>query len=81
MPMETVVELKPCPFCGSMKLDVASTNAESHWIECEMCGAQAPSGETLTEGVALWNSRRPPQQYVNVRVRRLDDGVSEKVEE
>lgn len=48
-------EYKPCPFCGSDKIEYnndVGPNDESfwEWIECTECGAKCPDAET-------WNRR------------------------
>lgn len=66
-PGSVSVTLKACPFCGSLDLDVASTNAQAHWISCENCFAQASAGDTLAEGARNWN-RRPKIPTVTLTV-------------
>lgn len=43
-------QLKPCPFCGSLDLDV------TQWIECNSCGAFGPSPSD-TGDLSAWNTR------------------------
>lgn len=38
--VEKQEELKPCPFCGSKKIEMHSFNIDTTcWLECEKCGA------------------------------------------
>lgn len=77
---DQIIKLKPCPFCGSENLDVASTNEHAHWIVCDDCDASAASGETLAEGVSKWNRRAQPKS-VRRLVRTTEHGMSEVVED
>lgn len=35
--------LMPCPFCGSVDLEVSNTHTPSYWVTCE-CGVEAHAG-------------------------------------
>ncbi len=48
---------KPCPFCGSKKVEVCRTNENACWIRCARCGADAPSNPSRKEAIRIWNSR------------------------
>lgn len=69
--------LKPCPFCGSEKLEEEATGCaeiagvcyQSCWIECSDCGAEGPRVE-VNDGVPgvdyqavrdAWNKREAAQ--------------------
>lgn len=67
---ERVVNLKPCPFCGSTKLEVCNTWTASYWVECLGCSAQVHGrisfGERGTKAlhvkakasaIEAWNTR------------------------
>ncbi len=63
-----LVELKPCPFCGSGASFLVTARNERNctWVACEVCEAEGPArdrddGETAAE---LWNTRSPanPEQ-------------------
>ena len=61
---EEPVELKPCPFCGNEKLEIAdSWNGRYHGkvVNCNYldggCGANSGSRETEAEAVEAWNRR------------------------
>ena len=48
-------ELKPCPFCGSSRVDWENDVGDDddyymEWWECEECGGRAPTKEA-------WNAR------------------------
>lgn len=61
-------KLKPCPFCGSEELELASTHTASYWIECG-CGAEVHGDYGGDEGnlpqhmfakqsaIESWNAR------------------------
>jgi len=53
-------KLKPCPFCGSMKVYVMGE--KKHWIGCGNCGAEGPipNGhlyDYIGPAVRAWNKR------------------------
>ena len=52
--------LKPCPFCGSNRIDILGT--KKFWIVCSECGCEGPAPATLHENietmVTAWNTRR-----------------------
>ena len=55
--------IKPCPFCGSLNVDVFSAFGEPSTdknfmdVECIDCGAQGGLGEGEEKAVAAWNKR------------------------
>lgn len=50
--MEEVIELKPCPFCGSPGVAVVGS-----FVRCGSCGAVGPYGYTDLEAIDRWNAR------------------------
>ena len=50
--MDEMVELKPCPFCGSVGIAVVGS-----FVRCGCCGAVGPYGYTEVEAVERWNMR------------------------
>lgn len=50
-------KIKPCPFCGSKKVDVCRTNENACWIRCAKCGADAPHDPTRKVAIRNWNKR------------------------
>jgi Lar family restriction alleviation protein len=44
-------DLKPCPFCGALEVEVTNTHTPSYSVECYACGAQGPDGRP-NSGVA-----------------------------
>ena len=53
------MELKPCPFCGSMKIYV--NGDKKYWIACGSCGAEGPTPNRLWDcaenAIEEWNKR------------------------
>ena len=52
-------ELKPCPFCGSEKINIWNCNdkSDSAWCQCESCLASTSVEETEEEAIEAWNRR------------------------
>lgn len=49
-------ELKPCPFCGSNRIEVRYLCCRPYII-CEKCHAQLPCYNTYTKAREAWNRR------------------------
>lgn len=61
-------ELKPCPFCGGKRVNVAEI-AGSFFAVCGTCGAQGKQKVTIMDAVETWNRRagdKPEGKAVNV---------------
>jgi len=55
--------LKPCPFCGGVRLSGARNETGSMVTVCDTCEAMGPSqvGTSIAAILAAWNTRTPPQ--------------------
>lgn len=43
--------IEPCPFCGSVEVELANTWTPSYWVECKGCGAEVhPHGPSWKKG-------------------------------
>lgn len=74
--IETEVELKPCPFCGSDNLDLIHSNGEwgyrssTDYVKCLACGIIGPliedsdCGRHRDKAIREWNTRKPMDSYV-----------------
>uniref|UniRef100_A0A6M3LT12 Putative restriction alleviation protein n=1 Tax=viral metagenome TaxID=1070528 RepID=A0A6M3LT12_9ZZZZ len=62
--------IKPCPFCGSLRVSLCRTNSNACWIRCDKCGADAPSNPFRKKAITIWN-RRPKTN--GVAIITLDD--------
>ena len=53
------MKLKPCSFCGSMKICV--NGVKKHWIVCGSCGVEGPMPNCLWDcaenAIEAWNKR------------------------
>ena len=47
------MELRPCPFCGSPRVEVTGTFA----VECQDCGAKSKYHNTREQAVTAWTNR------------------------
>ena len=54
-----MIELKPCPFCGSADIFETSNGINEYFHECNQCGARGP---VVHEGPVAngWNTRPQP---------------------
>ena len=59
-PIEPVVMLLPCPFCGcEAEVKRMGTNRVSMIIGCTNCGCNLETGETWIDENINWNNRAP----------------------
>ena len=54
--METP-ELKPCPFCGSDRVQILGRGSEPYYVNCKACDAEGPVEYNETAAVKSWNTR------------------------
>lgn len=59
-------EIKPCPFCGSKKVDICRTNPDACWVRCHKCDTDAPSFKTREEAIQFWNTRTPQEGFAEI---------------
>lgn len=52
-------KLEPCPFCGGEVVHIQgfSPLSQSHFIDCESCGASSPIKQSKEEAFTVWNRR------------------------
>jgi Lar family restriction alleviation protein len=51
-------KVKPCPFCGSKKVEINRTNQNACWVSCTECGAHVWSDPSRQAAIKFWNRRR-----------------------
>ena len=59
-----LIRLKPCPFCGSTKIEKGHTtgiDGPFTWISCRKCGASSAIKGTVLDAIAVWNLRVYPR--------------------
>jgi Lar family restriction alleviation protein len=70
-----IVELKPCPFCGSD--DVTFVHDGHDFVSCNACWADGPSTDESSDdpeqAAARWNTR-PEDNLIKEAVEALTDG-------
>ena len=51
--------MKPCPFCGSDRVSVATglEQVSFYYVECERCGGSGPGCDERDEAIETWNQR------------------------
>lgn len=50
-------ELKPCPFCGSTKVESTFMGHGALAVLCYECEAEGPPRENEKDAIAAWNKR------------------------
>jgi Lar family restriction alleviation protein len=48
-------KVKPCPFCGSKKVNFERTS--NCWVRCLGCKADGPAHRERQEAIRMWNRR------------------------
>jgi Lar family restriction alleviation protein len=48
--------LDPCPFCGSVDIEMKDTEI-AHYALCVSCEAEGPANTVLSSAIAKWNQR------------------------
>jgi Lar family restriction alleviation protein len=54
------VQLKPCPFCGSTRIEkgtLEGIEGPVTWISCTLCGASTGLKGKAIDAIASWNLR------------------------
>lgn len=58
----SIPELKPCPFCGNLELELLEGDATGfgHWVNCskEKCNTAGPMKLSDKEAIEAWNTRK-----------------------
>lgn len=54
-------ELKPCPFCGSKKVEFANMTGRGMFVYCKSCKASANIALRKEDAIYLWNRRAEEQ--------------------
>lgn len=56
------VTLRPCPFCGSQKLEPREEYVNEwislYFVRCNGCSAMGPLGYTMGHSLERWNKRK-----------------------
>lgn len=50
-----MIQLNPCPFCGSNNLEVADVGTMTHWVCCKDCNATGPNSKDVELAQLYWN--------------------------
>jgi len=69
--MESKIELKPCPFCGSKARLIRF--GTDYLVECTFCDASVCSGDTRERAAAVWNTRNG--HFRNCDVGTVDEQI------
>jgi len=54
---DVAVMLKPCPFCGSNRLELHNTENGTYWIICGECNCGSPICDSMAQATDAWNKR------------------------
>lgn len=72
--IDSVVELKPCPFCRAVDEALVTTSETDvagpptfYWVRCNSCESEGPGGDDQAEAHHRWNTRAlsPPDHIAN----------------
>jgi len=50
-------KLKPCPFCGSKRIEIASNIQKGNFVYCTNCKASTNIAFRKEDAIYLWNKR------------------------
>jgi Lar family restriction alleviation protein len=67
-------KLLDCPFCEIGTLHLSSNGSETHFVECDRCGASGPTSESETAAIRQWNARTPQSPQAG----RVDEEMVER---
>jgi len=65
--MKEKIKIKPCPFCGSGRVELEPNNSAAAWVLCNSCETTGPTVRyptagsrrwTQKEAIALWNEAK-----------------------
>jgi Lar family restriction alleviation protein len=68
--------MKPCPFCGSVKLNITHSDSGLSAVECEQCGAAGPLDEEDAPAVERWDQRTAENARLRAALETISDGAS-----
>ena len=57
--MNDEIELKPCPFCGSIEIHFSDSRGGAEgYMSCWNCDTRGPSENNKSSALSSWNERR-----------------------
>lgn len=59
-------KIKPCPFCGSKKVDICRTNENACWVRCARCYGKAASDTFRKVAIRNWNHRPKVEGFAKI---------------
>ena len=59
-------KIKPCPFCGSKKVEICRTNENACWVRCARCSSESDSRPKRIDAIKLWNKRPKVEGYAKI---------------
>lgn len=64
--MKNTIEVKSCPFCGSIKLDYGHNySCGDGYVKCDCGGLMV--ADTLEDAVAAWEKRTPTDASIAIQ--------------
>ena len=61
------IELKPCPFCGSTDIRIATFEDQWACCACPDCERNVRTDKSVGEAVKIWNTR-PEEDILNAQI-------------
>ncbi len=59
-------KIKPCPFCGSKKIDICRTNENACWLRCARCSGESGSTPLREDAIRIWNKRPKVEGFAKI---------------
>ena len=70
-----MIELKPCPFCGSSNIEIVEWIPSSYSVQCLNCEARTSREYSKTLSIERWNTRHESDELPEWFVNKLNKSI------
>lgn len=71
------MDIKPCPFCGSSKIETATGDFARAFVLCQECGGRMVVFGDVPQAIFRWNKRTEPKPVDRSKpAEKRNDGIS-----